>query len=89
MIPRNVPYLYRYAEVLKRGTWQSDDPIRAEVTRLVQQLGAEASGADRKTPTYAQRSLQRAKKKARRFVRAVGSAFNSLNPYRSRTASNI
>ena len=89
MIPRNVPYLYRYAEVLKRGTWPSSDPVRAEVTRLVQQLGAEASGSDRKTPTYAQRSLQRAKKKARRFVRAVGSAFNSLNPYRSRTASNI
>ena len=84
MIPRNVPYLYRYAEVLKRGTWPSSDPVRAEVARLVQQLGAEGIG-----PRPLQPSLQRAKKKTRKLMRAVGSALNSLNPYRSRPAANI
>jgi hypothetical protein len=88
MIPRNVPYLYRYAEVLKRGTWPGNDPVRLQVARLLQQLGAEVPGP-KPTPTLGQRSLQRARKKTRKFVRAVASAFNSLNPYRSRTASGI
>lgn len=84
MIPRNVPYLYRYAEVLKRGTWPSNDPVRSEVAQLVHQLGAEGIG-----PRHGQQSLQRAKKKTRKLMRAVGSALNYLNPYRSRPASNI
>jgi hypothetical protein len=83
MIPRNVPYLYRYAEVLKRGTWPGSDPVRSEVARLVQQLGG-AGNAPRQ-----QQSLQRAKKKTRKLVRAIASALNSLNPYRTRPVSNI
>jgi len=40
-------------------------------------LGAEVPGP-KPTPTLGQRSLQRARKKTRKFVRAVASAFNSV-----------
>jgi hypothetical protein len=84
MIPRNVKYLYRYDEVLKRGTWPSNDPVRAEVARLVHQLGPDGGGPRQERP-----SLQRARKKARKLMRAVRSALHAFNPYRTRSASNI
>ena len=84
MIPRHAAYLYRYTEMLSRGTWPSNDPIRTEVAQLVRRLGAEASASE-----HGRQSAQRARKRTRKVMRAVGSALNSLNPYRGRPASNI
>jgi hypothetical protein len=84
MVPLNVPVLYRYLEVLKRGTWPASDPIRSALAESVRQVEGGSSGLDRNPPRHGQHSLQRAKKRTRRLMRAIGSALTSLNPYRSR-----
>jgi hypothetical protein len=84
MIPLNVPVLYRYLEVLERGTWRASDPIRSALAESVRQAGGGSSGSGQDLPRHGQRSLQRAKKRTRRLMRAMGRALTSLNPYRSR-----
>jgi 7-cyano-7-deazaguanine synthase in queuosine biosynthesis len=84
MIPRHGAYLYRYTEALSRGTWPNNDPIRAEVEQLARRLGAERNGS-----AHGRRSVQHARKKTRKVMRAIGSVLNSINRHRGRPASNI
>jgi hypothetical protein len=74
MVPRHADFLYRYIDVLEKGSWRANDPMRAELAALVVQLKPGFLEAKSRSRPRRRNFLQRAGKRARPLISAIQSA---------------
>src|SRR6476619_3279522 len=74
MIPRHSDFLYRYIDVLERGTWPANDTIRSELAALVTQFKAGFLESKSRSRPPRRSFLQRVGKRARPLISAIQSA---------------